>query len=115
MIILICGSRDWQDKNLILSTILSLRPTKIIHGACRGADIIAGECAKELGILVDEYPADWAKHGKAAGPKRNQQMLDEGKPDVVVAFHDNIDSSKGTKDMVNLAKNSKIKFKVIGH
>ena len=29
---------------------------------------------------------DWATHGRAAGPIRNQAMLQEGKPDVVVAF-----------------------------
>lgn len=115
MIILICGSRDWSDKSLILSTIVSLRPTKIIHGACRGADIIAGEVAKELGISVQEFPADWNRYGRSAGPRRNQQMLDEGKPDMVIAFHDNIESSKGTKDMISRTKNSGIEFKVIGH
>ena len=31
-------------------------------------------------------------------------MLDEGKPDTVVYFHDNIERSKGTKDMVSRAK-----------
>lgn len=115
MIILICGSRDWSDKNLILSTIVSLKPTKIIHGVCRGADILSGQVAKELGIPVQEFPADWDTYGLSAGPRRNQKMLDEGKPNLVIAFHDDIKSSKGTNDMVRRAKKSGLEVKVIGH
>jgi len=48
-----------------------------------------------------EFPARWDLYGRAAGPLRNSQMLKEGKPNLVIAFHDNLDSSKGTKDMVN--------------
>ena len=115
MIVLICGSRDWSDKNLILSTVLSIKPTKIIHGACRGADMLSGQVSKELGIPVQEFPADWNTYGLSAGPRRNQQMLDEGKPNLVIAFHDDVNSSKGTKDMVRRAKNAGIEVKVIGH
>jgi hypothetical protein len=46
------------------------------------------------------YPADWTRHGKAAGPKRNQLMLDKEKPDLVIAFP----GGKGTADMVARAK-----------
>jgi UDP-N-acetylmuramoylalanine-D-glutamate ligase len=46
------------------------------------------------------FPADWKTHGKAAGPKRNRQMLDDAKPDLVVAFP----GGRGTDDMVNKAK-----------
>ncbi len=45
-------------------------------------------------------PADWDKFGKGAGPIRNQQMIDEGKPDLVVAFP----GGTGTADMVKRAK-----------
>ena len=85
----------------------------IIHGGCRGADLLAADVAKELSIPTEEYPADWNTHGRSAGPKRNQQMLDKGKPTFVLAFHDDIDESKGTKDMVLRAKKAHLPFKVV--
>jgi len=56
-----------------------------------------------LGIDVKEYQAEWAKYGIAAGPIRNKKMLVEGKPDIVLAFHNNITMSKGTKNMIKVA------------
>jgi len=78
--------------------------TVVIHGAQRGADTIAGEIAEAMGFEVIPYPADWHKHGRAAGPIRNQQMLDEGKPTEVAAFHNDLAHSKGTGDMVRRAR-----------
>lgn len=114
MIVLVCGSRDWTNIDLIrkeLETCLGI--TKVIHGACQGADILAGKVAKELNLIVEEYPANWSKYRLSAGPKRNQQMLDEGKPDYVIAFHDDINKSKGTKDMINRTIKAGIKYKII--
>ena len=114
MIVLICGSRNWTNKDLIKQEILGLEGvTKIIHGACRGADYLAGEVATELGLVVVEYPADWNSYGLSAGPRRNQQMLDEGKPDLVLAFTNDFANSKGTKDMVNRAKKQGVTVKII--
>lgn len=117
MRLLVCGSRDWQNKDLIKQEIQSLMQGNqievIIHGGCRGADLLSADVAKELSIPTEEYPADWNAHDRSAGPKRNQQMLDEGKPNFVLAFHDNIDQSKGTKDMVLRSKKSSIPFKVV--
>lgn len=64
------------------------------------------------GIVGEHYPADWDNKlyrnlasGKSfAGNVRNQQMLDEGKPDHVIAFHRNFNDSRGTKDMVEKAR-----------
>ena len=64
---------------------------------------MGAEVAQKLGVPKNRilaYPADWNKYHKAAGPIRNQQMLTEGKPTLVLAFHDNITASKGTRDMV---------------
>lgn len=114
MIVLVCGSRDWNNKDLIVQELQNCPGiTKVIHGACRGADILAGQVAKELSILVEEYPADWDRYGLSAGPRRNQQMLDEGKPDYVLAFHDDINKSKGTRDMINRTIKAGIKYKII--
>ena len=73
----------------------------MFHGAARGADSIADEW-KHLGVDVRPYPADWTRFRKSAGPIRNRQMLDD-QPDLVVAFHDDLAASKGTKDCVEEA------------
>ncbi len=115
MRILVCGSRDytnriklWQTLDEILARFSDLLTTPdllLIQGGAKGADDLAKEWANERGINQHEYPADWKKYGKAAGPLRNKQMLDEGKPDLVIAFpkNGNIDATKGTKDMVDQA------------
>lgn len=72
----------------------------LIHGCATGADIMAGEWAKANGIPVLEYPALWKLHNKRAGPIRNVQMLEEGNPDLVVAFP----GGRGTAHMVGIAK-----------
>ena len=112
MKVLVCGSRDWDNYSLIQEK-LSLLPknTTIIHGGCDGADSIASEISMNLGFQVIEFKADWKKFGRSAGPQRNQQMLNEG-PDIVYAFHDDLESSKGTNDMVERARKKGITVKV---
>lgn len=56
-------------------------------------------------IRVEEYPADWARFGKSAGYLRNKQMLEEGKPDLVVAFP----GGRGTANMIAIAMKAGVK------
>ena len=108
--VLICGSREWGNLHYIYNFIKSLpEDVVIIEGECSGADLAAKQAAIIYGYEFEPYPADWTKYGKKAGPIRNQQMLDEGKPDIVVGFHENINASKGTKDMFNKAKKAGLK------
>lgn len=100
MRLLVCGDRNWRLYDIVRDTIKDLAPDIVIQGEARGADSMARDAAKELGIGVVSFPAKWDIYGKAAGLIRNQQMLDKGKPDKVLAFHTNINMSKGTKDMV---------------
>ena len=110
--ILICGSRDWTDKrrigryldDLLAAECLEPKNLVVIHGGCKGADHHAGMEARGRGCQVLEFPANWSKFGLSAGPKRNQQMLKEGQPDRVVAFHADWEKSKGTKDMVTRSR-----------
>jgi len=99
--ILVCGDRNWTDHETMWEE-LSQYPagTTIIHGDARGADRMAGEIARKLRMHVLAVPADWDKHGKAAGPIRNRDMFKRGQPDLVLAFHNDIHKSKGTNDMV---------------
>jgi hypothetical protein len=85
-----------------------------IEGKLHGADKIAGRVAKELGFGLCEVPANWGAFGRKAGPIRNRQMLDL-KPDLVIAFHDNLTESRGTADTVREAKRRGIPVEVIGH
>lgn len=115
MKVLVCGDRNWADKELIKSILKSTPDLElVIEGGARGADTLAREAAVELGVEVREYRADWEKYGRAAGPIRNRQMLDE-KPDLVIAFHDNISESKGTADTLREAKRRGIGCRLVGH
>lgn len=113
MRVLICGDRNWYDPHPIYQLIRELPDDAvIIEGEARGADRIARIAAEERGLEVERYPADWARYGRAAGPIRNKQMLTEGKPDRVVAFHDNTSESKGTLNMIRQAEEAGIPTEV---
>lgn len=114
MKVLVCGDREWTDRKTVFFRLSKLpEGSTILNGDCRGADRIAAEVARELGCFtVLDFPADWEKHGKAAGPIRNRQMLDQ-KPDLVIAFHEDLSRSKGTIDTVREAKRRKIPVEII--
>lgn len=116
MKVLICGDRNWADSDFIRRHILTLpASTTIVTGGARGADELAWRAAKSLNMRCVVYQADWKTYGKAAGPIRNQRMLDCEHPDAVFAFHDDIDSSKGTKHMVTIARKQKIPTYILTH
>ncbi len=99
MKIICCGDRNWTNTSIIEKMILELAPHHIIHGAAPGVDSIAGQIGNKLGIIVTSVPAQWDLLGQVAGPIRNTAML-KMKPDLVIAFHNNIQKSKGTKNMI---------------
>lgn len=88
MRVLVCGGRDFADFTAVCDALntYAYEADLVIHGGGRGTDYLAGEWAEHHQIPVRIFPADWDKHGHAAGPIRNRQMLVEGKPDLVVAF-----------------------------
>ncbi|MBY0514854.1 MAG: DUF2493 domain-containing protein [Gemmataceae bacterium] len=107
MRVLITGGRDFGDRELLFGALDRLHAahgfTALIHGDAKGADRLAGEWADARGVSVEAHPADWKKHGRGAGPIRNQKMLEQ-KPGLVVAFP----GGKGTADMVRRAKEAGI-------
>jgi len=105
MKLLICGDREWDQPGVIAEVLKQYDPktTVVIHGDARGADRIAGQIASGMGFKVEKFPAEWDKYGRAAGPIRNLQMLKE-RPERVIAFHSNIESSKGTKNMLKISE-----------
>ena len=108
MRVLVCGGREFNDRDAVAKALRPYKPEhvtkpcehKIIHGGAPGADTLAGEWAEVFGVPFRIFPADWRTHGKAAGPIRNQRMIDEGKPDIVIAFP----GGRGTADMVRRAR-----------
>jgi hypothetical protein len=102
--VLVCGGRDFSDAALLDRVLCAFDNQfcigELIHGGAKGADSMAGAWAKKHDIPVTVYPADWNKHGKRAGPLRNEQMLSEGKPDYVLA----LPGGRGTSHMVRIAK-----------
>jgi predicted Rossmann-fold nucleotide-binding protein len=104
MRVLVCGGRAFEDRQALNETLSRLREERgfslVIAGGARGADTFAKEWAKAVGLPCDVYKADWEGLGRKAGPIRNQRMLDEGKPDLVVAFP----GGKGTADMARRAR-----------
>lgn len=116
--IIVTGDRAWDDIPRVVKELKGYRPgTILVHGACRGADVVCAAVAEALGFIVRAYPADWKQFPRAAGPIRNQQMLDvENRPeepiDICLAFHNNIKSSKGTADMVRRVVKAGIAYKL---
>lgn len=113
--ILVTGDRHWTNRTLVQSVLAEYpAPARLIHGACSGADTIAAEIGKELGFDVVGYPADWRRWGDAAGPMRNGEMLQLERPDLVIAFHNNLwGKSRGTRDMVEKAKDAGVAVRLV--
>ncbi len=109
MRVLVCGGRDFYDYGLVYQTLKDIPITTIIEGGAKGADALANRYGVEENIDVVTFQAPWKLYGKRAGYIRNKQMLDEGKPELVVAFP----GGKGTANMVELAKEARVPVRQI--
>src|SRR5262249_150522 len=99
MRVIVCGGRNYTDARGIYAALGLLRTEVAISGCQTGADTIALNWASERGVETAKYPY-LVDFGRSGGPKRNQQMLEEGKPDLVLAFP----GGRGTADMVRRGK-----------
>jgi predicted Rossmann-fold nucleotide-binding protein len=111
MRVIVCGGRDFDDQRTVHSALARLHEKHdllvIIYGGAKGADRHAAgyaASAKKPCHLIHEG-ADWKTHGKAAGPLRNQAMIDRHAPEAVVAFP----GGAGTADMVRRAEKAGLK------
>jgi hypothetical protein len=109
MKVIICGGRDFKNWPMLDARLSAIHAEtsfdRVATGAAPGADTLADTWARSRGIRVECYYALWQTHGKAAGPIRNQKMLDDEQPDMVIAFP----GGKGTADMVQRARAANIK------
>jgi len=121
MVVLVCGDRNWSHYDTVLHTLRALpQITLVIHGGARGADTLGGRAARELDVPYKIFTARWDLYGKAAGPRRNQEMLTflqekarEGVPVTAFAFHQNLQTSRGTKDMIRRLELAKLSYTLI--
>jgi hypothetical protein len=111
--VIIAGGRNFSDYDLLSSNLHRLLSKKIeveiVSGMARGADSLALQYAKENSIPVKKFPANWDKDGNSAGYKRNVQMAEYA--DACVCFWNG--KSKGTADMIRVARLYKLHVRVI--
>jgi ABC-type sugar transport system substrate-binding protein len=104
--VIISGDRNWTCHDLARRVIARLvarhGEVDIVQGAADGVDFAFVEAAYDAGCGVCSFPADWDRHGKKAGPLRNQEMVDSG-ADFAIAVHRSLAWSRGTKDLVTRA------------
>jgi cysteine synthase len=100
MRLLVAGGRDWRDEDTLRAVLdaLGAGAGVLIEGCAPGADQMAETWARDRGITIEHHPANWGQHGGAAGPLRNQAMIDSA-PDLVIAFP----GGRGTLDLVRRA------------
>ena len=118
MRILVTGSRDWNQPDVIARALLdtwlendrpNLKDMILVHGECpTGADAMAKVVAFRQKMTIEPHPADWNKYGRRAGPARNQEMVSLG-ADVCLAFIRN--ESKGATLTARLAEKAGIRVK----
>lgn len=114
--VIVCGSRNWNDRKRIRERIgdLGLETENlqctVIHGNAPGADRMAANEAKLLGLLIESHPADWDFYGRRAGIVRNVEMAKAG-ADLCIAFYDG--SSPGTAHMIKTAQKHGIPVEII--
>lgn len=114
MRVLVCGDRNWIDYDKVYRVLKAMAPKVklVIQGGAKGADTHGKQAAIALRLPWVQFDADWETHGKAAGPIRNQEMLDKAKPTLVLAFHSDPELGRGTRDMVHRALKAKIPVRI---
>lgn len=99
--VVVTGGRYYSDSVMVFDVLDFLRPDILFQGGANGADLLAKEWAGDFDCEVVTVEANWDKHGKAAGPIRNGEMLDKAGSDaIVIAFP----GGKGTENCIKQAK-----------
>jgi len=114
MKIIIAGSRNFNDYNLLKSScdnlLTQFTNIEIVSGTARGADKLGERYAREKGYDIKQFPANW-NLGKSTGYIRNDEMAQYS--DMLIAFWDG--TSKGTKHMIDLANKRGIKVEIVNY
>lgn len=109
MRVLITGSRDWKNEDLMRETFRTwwreVKPVNpvLISGTARGADQMAERVWASAGLEIERHPARWDELGKRAGFVRNAEMVESGF-DICFAFYAEGATNRGTDHCAGLAE-----------
>ena len=114
-IVLVSGSREFPDHDLVTATIKDVvRPgDRVLYGDPSGVETMAALTAYSLGASVCCYPANRSMYGNQAGYIRNVHMLDEAQQHqtcLIYIFWDG--HSKETKHLIDLCLARQITFEL---
>ena len=114
--ILVAGSTTWKNRESIREELCALpSECSVVYGDAPGADALAGEIATVLKLQtmpMVKNQEDYKRYGKLAWKGLNERMIATG-VDLILAFHPEVDSSTGTKHLLDLAQESGIPYRVI--
>ena len=107
MKLIVAGSRNFKDYEFVKNAIdnLPFKPDEIVSGNASGVDQSGEKYAKEKGIDLVIFPANWTKHGKSGGCLRNERMINYA--DALLVIWDG--ESRGTQHMISLAIDAGLK------
>jgi len=104
MKVAIVGSRHFDDYETLERFVLAKIPlaeiSQVISGGAAGADALAAAFARRHNLWLREFPAEWGRFGRAAGPQRNRLIVEAA--EVLVAFP--LGPSAGTRDCIRKAR-----------
>ena len=105
MKVIVAGSRNITSLGAVYHAIKGAEKegitiTEVVSGCARGVDTIGELWADFKQLKLTKFPADWDKHGRSAGPIRNQEMADYA--DALIVVWDG--KSSGSKNMLETMK-----------
>lgn len=100
MKVIVAGTRSFGADTVLPLVDWALRTgpftaTEIVSGGASGVDAAGEQWAEANGVPIEWFPAEWDRHGKAAGPMRNEDMAKHA--DALLLVWDG--HSRGSADM----------------
>lgn len=107
---IIAGSRGFTNIQDVRDAIIKsgFLITTVLSGTAKGVDRLGEQWARENQCFCERYPADWDRHGAAAGPIRNEEMANVA--EALVAVWNG--RSRGTRHVIEVAKKKGLKVYV---
>jgi hypothetical protein len=108
MRVIIAGSRSVELDVLLMDEVVRASGfvvDRVVCGLARGMDTSGLRWAEHHGIAVDRFPADWKKHGRSAGYKRNVEMSEHADALIAVMCPG---GSRGTQHMIDIARRKRL-------
>lgn len=116
MRVIVAGSTTWENAKSIHAELSELPDgSVVIYGDAPGADELGGSIARQLGLEAEPWAKnheDYRRYQRVAWKGLNERMLASG-AELILAFHPDVDSSTGTKHLLELARDAGVTIKVV--